>query len=1182
MKPIKLEIAGLQSFIDKQIVDFSAAEGGIFGIFGKTGSGKSTILDGITLALFGYVTRISKNAEFINSKCTKTEVKLVFESDGKVYEVYREFKLKKNGGVDSYAYLKQVESETENMLAEGSFQTDKKVQEIIGLSPTEFCQVIALPQGKFAEFLQAKPAERTALISNIFDITKYAENLYNKAKDNFNAVENEINMLEAEKSGVGGVSIDEVNEKQKMFNDLEEELNVLKAKVDDKNNAYMGIIENASLKKDQIALKSRLEELYKQSGEIKELKSELLKYESAKKLEVYFNRRDKVVEQLKSLNEEVTKLREQKQEQEMFFRDYEEQYKKFESMQKSALVELDAKKIKVLELQEDKFMISNLKQENDRLNKELDEKKIEIEKSKAELKLLDEQNLNLEQNIGALRVQRKELEEKKNDFEIVAENKSIESEIILIEEFENQLEKIVESYKEELKELKSDYAILYKREQEQTSRMEEISRSVDRVLGKSDKTLVQRYREVLGRLSGMDNVQDKFDFVASINNKTKTDSVALIQKAQEIDDKIEKSKALLQEKIQIVNKFEGDLKQAQTSREEFLGENVLSLLVQNVDLGDSCPICKSRVQTKNNIASTDLSGLDREITNIKSALNFARKDKEKAECEVAVLTAQSQFIKAQVDKNRQSFESLKNAQEKLYMEYVDKNDKQAENFKSMHEATYSISVALEKLLIEKDRLFDSTLKAIEERALCGAKIQATNEYLEKLTDVLYYLEKSRAEREFSIYNAQNEHGVDFKVASKNLNALNEQLENVLESIEAFEEQKTKLINERYELSNKISLQVNEFNALNIKSENVLKTIEEKENKFVQLGFNIEDDDPLKQINEKQQELNAKAEEFLSSYNLKLAQKDKYEKEYELKLAILNDKNEELREAEASLSNVSRAEGFESEEDAKKYIVSDNIISSATSRVDEFEKEVSIVNVQLTNINEKIGNTDIDIEQVDKLKNELEQEKIKLSEKQVYFGVLQAELSEMKNKKAKLEKIDERMPKLKQRYDLAKELYSLLRGKTLAEFMANEYVEMIIMFANEKLRILDGGRYKLLYENKEFYVEDNLNDGIKRVVSTLSGGETFLVSLSLALAISDVISMQSDKKINFFFLDEGFGTLDSELSQTVMQALYRLKSENLNIGIITHVQELQAIIPFKFIVTKANENSGSKVQFETGL
>ena len=67
MRPIKLEIEGLNSFETKQVVDFEKLGGGVFGIFGKTGSGKSTILDAMTLALYGKVERTKQNIDFVNT-----------------------------------------------------------------------------------------------------------------------------------------------------------------------------------------------------------------------------------------------------------------------------------------------------------------------------------------------------------------------------------------------------------------------------------------------------------------------------------------------------------------------------------------------------------------------------------------------------------------------------------------------------------------------------------------------------------------------------------------------------------------------------------------------------------------------------------------------------------------------------------------------------------------------------------------------------------------------------------------------------------------------------------------------------------------------------------------------------------------------------------------------------------
>ena len=156
-----------------------------------------------------------------------------------------------------------------------------------------------------------------------------------------------------------------------------------------------------------------------------------------------------------------------------------------------------------------------------------------------------------------------------------------------------------------------------------------------------------------------------------------------------------------------------------------------------------------------------------------------------------------------------------------------------------------------------------------------------------------------------------------------------------------------------------------------------------------------------------------------------------------------------------------------------------------------------------------------------------------------------------------------------------ELNKLLRGSQFLKFIASEYLQDICVAASETLIALTGGRYFLKYD-EEFKVGDNLDSGNLRAVKTLSGGETFLVSLSLALSLSGAICAKSLRPIEFFFLDEGFGTLDSKLVDTVMDVLGKL-SKTFAVGLISHVEELKHRIENKILVTGATESHGSQVQ-----
>ena len=97
--------------------------------------------------------------------------------------------------------------------------------------------------------------------------------------------------------------------------------------------------------------------------------------------------------------------------------------------------------------------------------------------------------------------------------------------------------------------------------------------------------------------------------------------------------------------------------------------------------------------------------------------------------------------------------------------------------------------------------------------------------------------------------------------------------------------------------------------------------------------------------------------------------------------------------------------------------------------------------------------------------------------------------------------------------------------------------------------------------------DNFNSAVRKPQS-LSGGETFMVSLCLALALANQIQLKGKSKLEFFFLDEGFGTLDSELLEIVFSVLENLKAEGMTVGIITHVEEIKNRVARKLMVYPA--------------
>ena len=153
------------------------------------------------------------------------------------------------------------------------------------------------------------------------------------------------------------------------------------------------------------------------------------------------------------------------------------------------------------------------------------------------------------------------------------------------------------------------------------------------------------------------------------------------------------------------------------------------------------------------------------------------------------------------------------------------------------------------------------------------------------------------------------------------------------------------------------------------------------------------------------------------------------------------------------------------------------------------------------------------------------------------------------------------------------------GTPLATWVLQARFEEVLVFANERLSQMSSGRYELIRVAEEtgqrrrrkglgLAVVDHLGDERTRDPRTLSGGETFYVSLSLALALADVVSAESGGvSLETLFIDEGFGTLDADTLQTVMAQIDHLRAGGRTVGIVSHVAELRDQIAERIAVRR---------------
>jgi len=163
------------------------------------------------------------------------------------------------------------------------------------------------------------------------------------------------------------------------------------------------------------------------------------------------------------------------------------------------------------------------------------------------------------------------------------------------------------------------------------------------------------------------------------------------------------------------------------------------------------------------------------------------------------------------------------------------------------------------------------------------------------------------------------------------------------------------------------------------------------------------------------------------------------------------------------------------------------------------------------------------------------------------------------------------------HSLYTQLADDLRSERFQAFLLDEVFRDLVRGASERLWNLTEV-YRLEWRDGTFYVVDHDNARQRRTADTLSGGETFLASLALALELSEQVQRASGAvPLDSLFIDEGFGTLDRETLDDAASAIERLPKNGRTVGIITHLEELSARLPARVRVTKRSE--GSRVEKE---
>ncbi|WP_028549218.1 AAA family ATPase [Paenibacillus sp. UNC451MF] len=1159
MRPIYLQMAGLQSYRELQEIDFTAlCDAGVFGIFGPTGSGKSTILDAMTLALFGKVERAANGTQGImNHAETTLTVSFTFElghaSGAQRYRVDRQFKrggeVSVNNTVSRLIHYQDGETV---VLADKAGEVNTKVQDILGLSMQDFTRAVVLPQGKFAEFLALKGSERRQMLQRLFHLEPYGDQLSAKTATRFKETDVSIKELSAEQQGLGDAS--------------QPALDAAAAALDAAAQAAQQLREQLAACEARAAEQRRVRELQlalatarqqhaqhvARAPHVLALQAQLARAAQAELAQPYARQREQALARLLRERDAAAGAEAAQRSAQAALTQAQAAY----TAAREALAAQEAPLLLRLDkLQQALALAAELSQQREA------QTLLAAQEAKSAASLAEaREHLLREQELRDKAVKRQaDLKAELKQIEVPSEIRERMQEALqekrTIEQWRRQLE-------EQRLELNRHEAELQALQQEQASLRDKVSQWGQGLAG-----WLQEVSETYVATSSQD------------------------QRLTHI--------------IEAVPKLLAEYK-AQGREAELRA--MAAALAAKLEPGDPCPVCGSMhhpepyslheleaaAGSETDAAQTRLEQLQLQArqqqlaaSQLKLSLNGvvqqwkpvlpqlqANAALAEAAAAIEAIEAWSWGQESEQEEVAHSIEAsdLPAAEQRLQTYYQEAQssllqaNKQYQQLQKRLQELLQLRGSIDRLnseLQSKQHTLHTILTGVRHKSerLQQTVEELTDTWKRKFTDIDYELVEIAAEKQ----RLNQQYAEDIRQR--------------LDKSVGFIDEKLLLISEIQQRMNELDRQ-----SVQLKTEwkSVHQQVEEKAARLLEWAGN---EDVQAQIAASSKQLNGLRqtnEQTKLEYETAQSAGQQAAQSFAAAQKAAQTAVEQSEQAEEEWKRQAALHSFVSPEEVMSSLVADDVKRSWSTEVEDYSKLEHQLKSQESQLAEQLGGRSITEEQWAAL--ELELSECKRQDEAALQAKAKAERDweSLEAKHVRWSELEAQRLVKQSELTLLSKLQSVLRGNAFVEFLAEEQLMQVSRAASERLGQLTRQKYAIEVDSSGgFIIRDDSNGGVKRPVSTLSGGETFLTSLSLALALSAQIQLKGQYPLEFFFLDEGFGTLDQDLLETVIVALEKLHFDKLTVGVISHVPELRARLPRRLVVQPAEAGGkGSSVYLET--
>lgn len=1063
MKPLVLIMKNFGTFID-QTIDFSTLKESLYLITGDTGAGKTTIFDAIMIALFGEASGAngSKDAkkngrsfEVMHSdfvaKSEPASVYLKFEQDGRIHEVKRTLKFRKERASGEYKSSTVETQFTEEGKTPIEVNVNARIVDLIGLNADQFRKIVMLAQGEFKEFLKADSTKKNEILGKLFDNSEYVY---------FQKVLSEVKAkLSLERKDLGSDQLDKAVKEFSIPEDMEEDERIA---IHAANPDLIPIISSVLISDEEKIknLKEQIEIQNKESADIITRKTEAeLVNEAIKKLEDA----RKCMEELEADKDEKTALK---------------------------------KKIDIVQKIQNNY-IPSIKTYRD-TKKDEDGNVIDIKNN-----LIDEAE------------NKRKLEEIESDYNNLDAKRAEKQDLFVKLE---SLKKVMDKYEfvrkatEELDGLKSEQT---KREKD----LKQISSEIENLRKK-----FQDYKE---QTKGMGDVgveqseaKNLYDFLSKKDEKVSSlkREYENLQTEQEEINKEEFACVKLIENARVANKIYNDLYQKYLDSQAA----VLSTKLRNeiiVHGKSSCPVCKTTIEQS--MLSSLFAGDEVDGDELRKLVDEAKLANDEADDKQADESRKLESKKSRFDEKKKSF---------------------VINFSETYERVCDWdSIIKDSLMVELEADVTEQLKKSKERSIKADA--AVGEYA-KLEENINQCEKLLNE----LIENQDKNRIDYEGLKTSIEVKKSEITNVKKdlSYESRMEAEGVLVKKQEEYDNLATY---------------IERIEKKYSELSKESSRIQGE--KKQLAETERLIKQKITDAEEAVNNSLVK---------CELSNTDEADAIIDSLECEIETWLQAKNVEIDTYTQKYQECNSIINERSK-----DTEGKVV-VDITTLNEKLVEIKMKQDELTDKRDVLL--RMRDNHKNCYETIV--------NAKAVLAQTEKAWKRIEKLSDLANATDNTEGGKiTFDRFVMGDIFQEVLASASERLNEMSGGRYELHHRmegkvmNKAAGLEINVydyNTNKERDSVSLSGGESFMASLSLALGLSDVVQKHAGGKcMDALFVDEGFGTLDEDILDKAIHVLDGLAQGKRMVGVISHVDKLDKSIGSKIIVTKGTDSKGSTLR-----